>query len=68
MAEPEGPYWGVPPCIAQGGFPAILWLEVLVMLDKPEPLPQFRREIVEVPVGLGHWSGPGVLQSPGVGN
>ena len=29
---------------------------------------ELRREILEVPVGLGHWSGPGVLQSPGSGN
>ena len=50
----------MPPCIAQGGFPALLWLEALVTLEKSERLPEFPHEILEVPVGLGHWSGPGV--------
>jgi hypothetical protein len=52
-------------CIAQDGFPALLWLEVLVLLEKSERLPEFPHEILEVPVGLGHWSGPGVLKGPG---
>ena len=55
-------------CIAQDVFPALLWLEVLVLLEKSERLPEFPHELLEVPVGLGHWSGAGVLQSPAGGN
>ena len=51
-------------CIVQDGFPALLWLEVLVLLDKSEHVPEFPHEILEVPVGLGHLS-PGVLKGPG---
>ncbi len=53
------------PCIAQGGFPALLWLEALVLLEKSERLLDFPHEILEVPVGLSHWSGPGVPKGPG---
>ena len=65
--HPEGPnrllQWKMPPCIAQGGF-----LHCGGKSGSPwancERLPQFPRKIVEVPVGLGHWSVPGGASKP----
>ena len=63
----QGPAPAYATCIAQVVY-ACAWLEALVLSGKGEPLPELRQKTLEVPVGLGHWSGPGVLKSPGGGN